>query len=308
MVPAEPGQLYFTVASGALWMNRPDFNWVTFADLGLQQVIQSDVVHFDNNGDTGYTLAANAGWVLPEPIVGRKNWVDLKFSYGKIDSDEFIPLIDANGADVEFISPVAGGGFTLLAPADLRNVMYMADCAHYGAVLDFYVDLLPSSGGVTITPLIGFEFERIESDTDLTLESSFLDVARVDRITSNGGGLRLGGYVSKPIEPFTLYGGVHVSGLYANADGYSTLTGVGGGNNIRETKDLSEDGFVFKAGGTIGVRFEPCPYASVQLEGGLDFTNGAIAVDYPPDENSSADLDFNDAWGGRLDVRVMVHF
>jgi hypothetical protein len=304
MNPAGPGQFYATLGSGLEYVDLPDFGYVNFADFQNQVTLRRNVVSDQLDDDVGFGVAVGGGYVLANSFLGNKNWIDLKLGYANVDSGNHTSAIATN-ADQEFFGP-DGIGFTLLGPnGGLQDVNL--DTKYRGLDLRLRVaaDLPPCGCDITLTPIVGVVYRRMEFDAAMTLDAGSVKVARRDELTSDAGGYELGLYASKPFGQITLYSGVHTSGVYQDADGHSRLV-ASGGADFFDRKNLSKSGFVVDVGGSIGLRYDWKDWLSVGLEGGVDWTNGALSAEYSQEDGRRAKLDFENSFGTSLALKLIV--
>jgi hypothetical protein len=304
MNPAGPGQFYATFGTGLEYANLPDFGYVHFADFQNQIILRRNVVSDKLDDDVGFGVELGGGYVLADPFFGDKNSLDLTLGYANVDSD-YQSSAKSTNADQEFWGP-AGVGFSLLGPnGGLRDVNLNTRYRNLDLTLRLASDLPPCGGNITLTPIAGIVYRRVEFDAAMTLDAGSVKVARRDELTSNAGGYELGLYASKPFGRITLYSGVHTSGLYQDAEGHSRLV-ASGGASFFERRNLSKDGFVVDVGGALGLRYDWKDWLSLGIEGNVDWTNGALSVEYPKQEGRPAKLDFESGFGSSLAVKVTV--
>lgn len=141
----------------------------------------------------------------------------------------------------------------------------------------------------------------------MTLDAASVKVARRGELTSNAGGYELGSYASKPFGRITLYSGVHTSGHYQHANGESRLV-ASGGADFFERKNLSKNGFVVDVGGAVDFRYDWKDWLSLGLEGGVNWTNAALAAEFPQEEGRPAKLDFESSLETSVGLKVTVPF
>jgi len=314
LTPALPGQFFASFSPRANVVDLPDFEYVTLADFQNQVVFVPELLRFDNDG-AGYDLGWQAGYVLPEPCWGEQTWLQGELRYGQFEARNTKSSVSTGNADAEFFSPRGGGGFTLLNPGQLTDVRYDLDYEHFAASASLYQDWGPCACDLRLTTFGGLAWETLEFDQRLRLDAGNFSVERRDTIDRHAGGVRAGAYLSQPLGPFTVYGGGYGGILYAGADGDARLVGRLNGNVFADDrKSIEEHGFVFEAGGAVGLRFDldyDLPYGarpSLGLEAAFDWTDGALEIDYPNSPRGNADLNFRSAWSSRVGAQITLSF